>query len=115
MADALLRTKLAQPHPRPGLVERARLTEVLVRARDAALVLVSAPAGFGKTTLLASRPDTRPSGGLGVAGRPRQGRRPLLGLRRSMPWRERAPGARPPPWHSSRRATGRSRTSWQPW
>ena len=54
MVDALVRTKLAQPHPRPGLVDRARLTEVLVRARDAALVLVSAPAGFGKTTLLAS-------------------------------------------------------------
>ncbi len=54
MADALVRTKLALPRPRPGLVDRTRLTEVLVRARDAALILVSAPAGFGKTTLLAS-------------------------------------------------------------
>ncbi len=54
MVDALVRTKLALPRPRPGLVDRARLTDVLVRARDAALVLVSAPAGFGKTTLLAS-------------------------------------------------------------
>ncbi len=54
MVDALLQTKLAIPRPRPGLVDRARLTEVLERADDAALVLVSAPAGFGKTTLLAS-------------------------------------------------------------
>lgn len=54
MVDALVQTKLALPRPRPGLVDRGRLTEQLQRAHDAALVLVSAPAGFGKTTLLAS-------------------------------------------------------------
>lgn len=54
MADALVQTKLALPRLRLGLVDRARLTEELQRADDAALVLVSAPAGFGKTTLLAS-------------------------------------------------------------
>ncbi|HYN92943.1 MAG TPA: LuxR C-terminal-related transcriptional regulator [Pilimelia sp.] len=54
MGAALVRTKLAAPRRRPELVERARLTERLARAREAALVLVSAPAGFGKTTLLAS-------------------------------------------------------------
>ena len=54
MVDALVQTKLALPRPRPGLVDRARLTEELQRTHDAALVLVSAPAGFGKTTLLAS-------------------------------------------------------------
>ena len=54
MVDALVQTKLVAPRPRPGLVARARLTDALRRTHDAALVLVSAPAGFGKTTLLAS-------------------------------------------------------------
>ncbi|GAA1026935.1 LuxR C-terminal-related transcriptional regulator [Virgisporangium ochraceum] len=54
MGEALVRTKLTAPRRRPELVERARLTERLAHAREAALVLVSAPAGFGKTTLLAS-------------------------------------------------------------
>ena len=54
MVDALVQTKLALPRVRPGLVARGRLTEELRRADGAALVLVSAPAGFGKTTLLAS-------------------------------------------------------------
>jgi LuxR family maltose regulon positive regulatory protein len=54
MVEALVQTKLTLPRPRPGLVGRARLTEQLARGQDAALVLVSAPAGFGKTTLLAS-------------------------------------------------------------
>lgn len=54
MVDALVQTKLVFPRARPGLVLRARLTAELQRADDAALVLVSAPAGFGKTTLLAA-------------------------------------------------------------
>ncbi len=54
MVDALVQTKLLVPRPRRAVVARPRLTEELERARDAALVLVSAPAGFGKTTLLAS-------------------------------------------------------------
>jgi LuxR family transcriptional regulator, maltose regulon positive regulatory protein len=53
MVDALVRTKLVAPRVRSAMVERSRLTEALDRARDSALVLVSAPAGFGKTTLLA--------------------------------------------------------------
>ena len=114
MTDALVRTKLAQPHPRPGLVDRARLTEVWARARDAALVLVSAPAGFGKTTLLASA-LTRAPRVAWVSLDARDSDAARSGPTSSMPSRERAPGARPPPWHSSRRATGRSRTSWQPW
>ena len=57
MADALVRTKLAFPRTRPELVGRPRLTEELRRGRDDALVLVSAPAGFGKTTLVASALD----------------------------------------------------------
>jgi len=61
MSEPLLQTKLCVPHARPDLVTRPRLFAAL----DAALgddpgnwahkvTLVSAPAGFGKTTLLAA-------------------------------------------------------------
>jgi LuxR family transcriptional regulator, maltose regulon positive regulatory protein len=50
---ALLETKLYVPRFRPGLVPRPRLSERLDRGTASKLVLVSAPAGFGKTTLLA--------------------------------------------------------------
>ncbi|MDX6325061.1 MAG: hypothetical protein QOK15_1415 [Nocardioidaceae bacterium] len=53
MASALLETKLFVPRPRRGVVARGRLNELLRGAEDSALVLVSAPAGFGKTTLVA--------------------------------------------------------------
>jgi LuxR family maltose regulon positive regulatory protein len=49
----LLETKLYLPRPRAGLVPRPRLRALLDAAAAAKLVLVSAPAGFGKTTLLA--------------------------------------------------------------
>ena len=52
-AGPLLATKLYIPKRRGGLVVRARLLEHLRRGVDARLTLVSAPAGFGKTTLLA--------------------------------------------------------------
>jgi LuxR family maltose regulon positive regulatory protein len=48
----LLTTKLHAPRRRRGLVARPRLIERLSRGDEAALTLVSAPAGFGKTTLL---------------------------------------------------------------
>src|SRR5919199_1133854 len=48
----LLTTKLHVPRRRRGLLPRPRLSERLDRGGDAALTLVSAPAGFGKTTLL---------------------------------------------------------------
>lgn len=48
----LLGTKLHVPRRRRGLVARPRLSERLGRGDEAALTLVSAPAGFGKTTLL---------------------------------------------------------------
>ncbi|MGH3348850.1 MAG: LuxR C-terminal-related transcriptional regulator [Nocardioides sp.] len=57
MAVALVHTKMAFPRTRTELVNRPRLTEELRRAGDAALVLVSAPAGFGKTTLAAATLD----------------------------------------------------------
>jgi LuxR family maltose regulon positive regulatory protein len=53
MASPLLETKLHVPRRRPGLVARPRLIERLGRASGSKLTMVSAPAGFGKTTLLA--------------------------------------------------------------
>ncbi|WP_395656413.1 LuxR C-terminal-related transcriptional regulator [Nocardioides sp.] len=54
MADALVGTKLLPPRPRRDAVPRTRLSGPLERAEEAAVTLVSAPAGFGKTTLVAS-------------------------------------------------------------
>jgi LuxR family transcriptional regulator, maltose regulon positive regulatory protein len=53
MAGPLLETKLQVPRRRRDLVDRPRLSERLSRGAESALTLVSAPAGFGKTTLLA--------------------------------------------------------------
>ena len=50
---ALLATKLHKPRPRPGFVPRPRLAERLDNGLAQGLVLVCAPAGYGKTTLLA--------------------------------------------------------------
>ena len=54
MAMPLLKTKLYVPPTRPNLVPRPHLVERLNGAirSGCKLVLVSAPAGFGKTTLL---------------------------------------------------------------
>ena len=51
----VLGTKLHPPRPRRRLVQRARLTDRLGAdgGEGPRLVLVAAPAGFGKTTLLA--------------------------------------------------------------
>ncbi len=53
MAGPLIATKVYVPKMRRGLVTRPRLLERLRRGADSRLTLVSAPAGFGKTTLLA--------------------------------------------------------------
>jgi LuxR family maltose regulon positive regulatory protein len=52
MGSPLLATKLYLPRLRRGLVPRPRLSERLDRGAETKLTLVSAPAGFGKTTLL---------------------------------------------------------------
>jgi LuxR family transcriptional regulator, maltose regulon positive regulatory protein len=52
MAGPLLETKFHVPRRGRGLVPRPRLSDRLSRGGEAALTLVSAPAGFGKTTLL---------------------------------------------------------------
>jgi LuxR family maltose regulon positive regulatory protein len=60
-------TKLALPILRPGIVRRTALVNRLVGSQWTPYVDVTAPAGYGKTTLLAqwaardSRPTTIPS------------------------------------------------------
>src|SRR5215203_856667 len=51
-ADPLVSTKLRPSQARPKLVARPRLIESLAREPGRRLTLLSAPAGFGKTTLL---------------------------------------------------------------
>src|SRR5664279_2690495 len=63
MASPLLETKLHVPRRRRGLVARTRLNERLRRAAESTLTLVSAPAGFGKTTLLAEWLAAAPADG----------------------------------------------------
>jgi LuxR family transcriptional regulator, maltose regulon positive regulatory protein len=50
--DSLVSTKLRIPQARPNLVARPRLAKRLEREAGRRLTLLSAPAGFGKTTLL---------------------------------------------------------------
>jgi LuxR family transcriptional regulator, maltose regulon positive regulatory protein len=52
LLDSLLATKLFIPALRPNRVPRPRLTERMEAGVAGALTLVSAPAGFGKSTLL---------------------------------------------------------------
>lgn len=53
MASPLVETKLYPPKLRRSLVARPRLSGRLRRGAESRLTLVSAPAGFGKSTLLA--------------------------------------------------------------
>lgn len=52
-AYSLLATKLYIPQPRTHFVRRTRLTQRLNNSMSRPLTLVSAPAGFGKTSLIA--------------------------------------------------------------
>jgi LuxR family maltose regulon positive regulatory protein len=54
ISDTLLKTKLHIPQARPALVPRPRLIELINRYDVPCFTLVSAPAGFGKTTLLSN-------------------------------------------------------------
>ena len=50
--ENILTTKLFIPPPRADLVSRPRLVSMLNQGLNQKLILISAPAGFGKTTLL---------------------------------------------------------------
>ena len=52
MPTPLLATKLYIPPPRPKVVHRPRLIERLNEGSHRKLILVSAPAGYGKSTLI---------------------------------------------------------------
>jgi LuxR family maltose regulon positive regulatory protein len=50
--ERLLRTKFFPPPVRAGQIARPRITDLIDQAPDQAIILVSAPAGYGKTTLV---------------------------------------------------------------
>ena len=52
MGDPLVETKLLVPQAHRELVPRHRLADIVEQASASALTVISAPAGFGKTTLL---------------------------------------------------------------
>ncbi|MEO7910816.1 MAG: LuxR C-terminal-related transcriptional regulator [Roseiflexaceae bacterium] len=54
MSTPLLATKLYIPSPRPNVVLRSRLIERLNAGLHGKLTLISAPAGFGKTSLVSA-------------------------------------------------------------
>lgn len=62
METALLHTKLQPPQPRPGVVVRPRLADLMARGTATKLTLVSAPPGFGKSTLAGEWAAARSSG-----------------------------------------------------
>jgi LuxR family transcriptional regulator, maltose regulon positive regulatory protein len=65
--DPLVSTKLGVPKARTNLVARPHLIEKLDQEPENRLTLVSAPAGFGKTTLLVEWLEDRPGDGVSVA------------------------------------------------
>jgi LuxR family maltose regulon positive regulatory protein len=67
VAAALIATKMSVPRVGQAVVARPRLRELLTHARHARLTLVSGPAGFGKTTLIAGWLDDVTRAGNAVA------------------------------------------------
>ena len=66
-ASSPLASKLSPPSVRPGQVPRDAVCQAIVDARAARLVLVRAPAGFGKTTTLVQARDRLADQGLDTA------------------------------------------------
>jgi LuxR family maltose regulon positive regulatory protein len=48
----LLQTKFFTPRASGNLIHRARLTQIIEAGIDGKILLISAPAGFGKTSLM---------------------------------------------------------------
>lgn len=65
-APLVVLSKLTPPLPTSGMVERARVNDMLARAERARLILLVAPAGYGKTTATAAYCAQRRAGGEGV-------------------------------------------------
>jgi LuxR family maltose regulon positive regulatory protein len=66
-ASPLVLTKLRVPASRPRIVPRTRLVEQFSPETDSGLVLVCAPAGYGKTTLVTEWSHTLIQKGMAVA------------------------------------------------
>ena len=66
-ASPLILTKIRVPTPRPRIVLRARLIERLNLEMRTGLTLVCAPAGYGKSTLLAAWSQSLVQSGVAVA------------------------------------------------
>lgn len=79
VTELLLPTKLYKPQIRPGLVTRPRLTSQLHTGLTGKLTILSAPAGFGKTTLLGewiNQYESDQENGVGAASQPSAFSRP---------------------------------------
>jgi LuxR family maltose regulon positive regulatory protein len=66
-ASPLALTKLRVPALRPRLISRARLVDLLTPENGESVILVCAPAGYGKTTLLAEWSHSLLKNGVSVA------------------------------------------------
>src|SRR5437763_15941876 len=60
LQDQLLTTKFFVPAPSHALISRARLFALLNEGLSRPLILVSAPTGFGKSTLVAAWVQSKP-------------------------------------------------------
>ena len=67
IGSPLLETKLHTPRLRTGLVPRPKLLERLSRGAESKLTLISAPVGFGKSTLVAEWLAAAPTDGPSAA------------------------------------------------
>ena len=96
MASPLLETKLHVPRRRRGLVRASAAERAPEPGAESALTLVSAPAGFGKTTLLAEWLAAAPAEtvrGVALARPARQRPACCSGRTWSPRWRRRRPGS----------------------
>ena len=67
LSSPLVLTKLCVPAARPGNLPRARLVDLLTPKNGASILLVCAPAGYGKTTLLVQWARSLVGDGVAVA------------------------------------------------